>query len=137
MLCLSEEELALFGEQGCAVNIGETVPISRQHETRVGLALAAACRNFLAAMPTTLQEDESLLASLSAPGDGAGSSSTAERGAVVSEDQNDKLRQSLHARLCTKRAVDKCREKCEIFVALPTATATLRRPWKVNIRTSG
>ena len=34
VLCLSEEELALFGEQGCAVNIGETVPISRQHETR-------------------------------------------------------------------------------------------------------
>ena len=27
--------------------------------------------------------------------------------------------------------------RCEIFVALPTATATLRRPWKANIRTSG
>ena len=134
VLCLSEEELALFGEQGCAVNIGETVPISRQHETRVGLALAAACRNFLAAMPTTVQEDEALLASLPATDDGGG---TAERGAVVSDDQSDKLRQSLHARLCTKRAVDQCRDKCEIFVALPTATATLRRPWKVNIRTSG
>jgi hypothetical protein len=39
-LCVSQEELALFGVQGCAVNIGETVPFSRQHETRVGMALA-------------------------------------------------------------------------------------------------
>ena len=34
VLCLSEDEVALFGEQGCAVNIGESVPISRRHETR-------------------------------------------------------------------------------------------------------
>ena len=48
VMCLSADELALYGVQGCAVNIGETVPISRQHETRVGMALAAACRHALA-----------------------------------------------------------------------------------------
>jgi hypothetical protein len=136
VLCLSQDELALFGEQGCAVNIGETVPISRQHETRVGLALAAACRNFLAGMPTTLQQDEALLTGLPAlPSDMQG---VAEGGGGYDlEDKNGRLRQSLHSRMAKKRAVDACREKCEIFVALPTATATLRRPWKANIRTSG
>ena len=129
-------ELALFGGQGCAVNIGETVPISRQHETRVGLALASACRRFLGAMPSTLQEDEALLASLPTPtADVPGSAGEGRRESL--EDKTDRLRQSLHARLAKKRAVNKCREKCEVFVALPTATATLRRPWKVNIRTSG
>ena len=48
VMCLSADELALYGVQGCAVNIGETVPISREHETRVGMALAAACRHALA-----------------------------------------------------------------------------------------
>ena len=75
--------------------------------------------------PTSLAEDEALLSKLEAGDDGE------------AENSKDRMRQALHARISTKRALDQCREKCEIFVSLPTATATLRRPWKVNIRTSG
>ena len=83
-----------------------------------------------------LKEDEALRASLPTPtADVPGSAGEGRRESL--EDKTDRLLQSLHARLAKKRAVNKCREKCEVFVALPTATATLRRPWKVNIRTSG
>ena len=54
-----------------------------------------------------LAEDEALLSKLEA-GDGG-----------EADDLKNRMRQALHARISTKRALDKCREKCEILYRCP------------------
>mgnify|MGYP002818637170 CR=1 FL=1 len=68
-------------------------------------------------LPTSLAEDEAALLQLQ--GDTG-------RGA-----------QALHSRLSRKRCLTASRDACDDWAARPTATASLRRPWKVIIRTSG
>ena len=115
-VALTDAELEI-GEAGAAMMIGEAAPLSLALETRVGVALAAACDAALAAAPTSLDDDEALLA----------------RGAT-----DGRARQALHARLSRKRCLKACATIAQAWVERPTVCgASLRRPWKVHIRTSG
>ena len=71
----------------------------------------------LVGLPTSLAEDEAALLQLQG---------NTGRGA-----------QALHSRLSRKRCLTASRDACDDWAARPTATASLRRPWKVIIRTSG
>ena len=132
-------ELDQFGAAGCAINIGESVPLGTGFEERVALALSAACTLALGTFATTLAEDEAMLmsdrATLNSDGeavDGGDGGSAGGRSAL-----GNRLRQCLHARASRKRCIAQLRDKSDAFAARPTAMATLRRPWHANIRTSG
>ncbi|EKX50103.1 hypothetical protein GUITHDRAFT_103916 [Guillardia theta CCMP2712] len=120
--CLLDEELEAFKVQGCALNIGETVPFSRDHETRVGHALIELCQQLLSSCPTSLQEDAKTLKAMG------------ER----SETQEERRRRiCVVYRMSRKNYLHQTLDRCYQWVKNPTATGTLRRPWKVNIKTSG
>jgi hypothetical protein len=48
-----------------------------------------------------------------------------------------RLLQAVSARVSRKRCLQASRDRADAFVQRPTAMATLRRPWKAHIRTSG
>ena len=119
-LSVTNVELGMFGEAGCVINIGEGVPLSCEHEQRVGRVLCAACDSLLAGFATPLHADEE---------------------ALEAEPEGDhasrRLQLSIRSRLSRKRCLAACRASAAAWVERPTATGTLRRPWKVNIKTSG
>ena len=119
-LSVTNVELGMFGEAGCVINIGEGVPLSCEHEERVGRVLCAACDSLLAGFATPLHADEE---------------------ALEAEPEGDhasrRLQLSIRSRLSRKRCLAACRASAAAWVERPTATGTLRRPWKVNIKTSG
>jgi hypothetical protein len=61
---VTEVELGELGAAGVAINIGEAVSLSMEHERRVGQLLSAACSEVLAGLPTSLAEDEAALLQL-------------------------------------------------------------------------
>jgi len=126
-LSLSEDELRTFGEGGCTINIGESVPISCDHERRVGQVLSQLCGGLLAESATSATEDEAILHALERASTGLDARAT----------HTDRVRACVHARLSRKRALSSCRERADAWVQRPTAMASLRRPWRVSIRTSG
>ena len=95
----------------------------------------------LDSLPTSLAEDEAALLRLQSTQDmqdiqdqqneqdGQGVAPPATSGARAA--------QALHSRLSRKRCLTASRDACDAWAARPTATASLRRPWKVIIRTSG
>ena len=140
-LSLTSSELdASYGEAGCAINIGEGVPLSCEHERRAGAVLAALCDELLRGMPTSLAQDEDELAAAataalaadeaaSPPSPSpAGSEGRAERRRLV----------CVRARLSRKRILAECRARADEWTGERcTATASFRRPWRINIKTSG
>mmetsp|Transcript_215 Transcript_215/g.438 ORF Transcript_215/g.438 Transcript_215/m.438 type:complete len:100 (+) Transcript_215:2-301(+) len=96
---------------------GEAVPLSLATETEAGRVLAAAAELLLQASGTSLEYDEALLL--------IGGMESREEVAV-------------RFRISRKRVLQACRERCLAWVERPTVTGgTLRRPWKVHIRSSG
>lgn len=119
-LSVTETELGMFGEAGCTINIGEGVPLSCDHEQRVGQLLHEVCTQTLAQFATSIEADETLLEDL-----------------MRSEHQPSRFQFAVRSRLSRKRALAACSCRAVAWVERPTATASLRRPWRVNIKTSG
>jgi len=117
-LVLSSDEFELYGDRGCVINIGEAVPLSMSQERRVGLLLECSCQQLLGAFETSIEEDEAILVG-------------------IESSARSRLKECVRARLSRKRCLLACQNRARVFVEQPTATATLRRPWCVNIRTSG
>lgn len=120
-LAVTDVEISEYGPMGLAISIGEGVPLSVFHERRVGELLAAACEAILGGFATTSQHDEALLEA-----DGSGS------------ELAPRARQAIRSRLARKRALTEILERARQWVEQPTAAGgTLRRPWRVHVRTSG
>lgn len=127
-LCLAQEQLQSLGAQGCAISIGEAVPLSVEHERRVGAVLSSACAELLDGFATSLEHDQYLLLELTSRPrqDGQEEEARARRG------------HALRSRISRKRCLSACRAMCDAWVERPTAAGgTLRRPWKAYIRASG
>lgn len=123
-LALTETELSAEASpaevNACVLSIGEGVCLSVAHERRTGEVLVAACDELLEDFPTSAEEDEATLAGLD------------------EEHGPDRLRQALRSRLSRKRCLADVRARAAAWVERPTAAGgTLRRPWRVHVRTSG
>jgi hypothetical protein len=115
-----------------AINIGEGVPLSTDHERRVGLALGRLCTHALEVSGVDLRADEAqLLVNERATGRQPGVS--LPLGAAPGK----RAAEALRARISRARCLTDCAIKCAAWVDRPTAMASLRRPWRANIRTSG
>lgn len=132
-LCLAQEQLSSVGAQGCAISIGEAVPLSVEHERRVGAVLSRACAELLEGFATGLEQDEALLLELA--------SRPPQHEATRDELAEEARRRqgfALRSRISRKRCLEACRAMCDAWVERPTAAGgTLRRPWKAYIRASG
>ncbi|KAG8465349.1 hypothetical protein KFE25_002656 [Diacronema lutheri] len=137
--CLGAELTGLSGASdrpalAAAISIGEGVILSLDHEVRVGAALQALCESALAVCTDDLGADEARLAALEggaarAPGIGPplGSDAGAESRAA----------EALRARISRARCLAACARRAAAWVARPSSVGSLRRPWKVNVRTAG
>lgn len=115
-LALEEDELAEYQQGGCVILIGEGTPLSVSHERRVGEVLARACELVLGGFATAAPADEALL----------------ETGLAA------RHREAVRSRLSRKRCLAAVLERARAWVERPTAAGgTLRRPWRVHVRTSG
>jgi len=136
-LSLTVDELEAYGgRDGCVISIGEGVALSLEHEARVGRVLVRTCENLLAGFPTSLRSDE---AALLAAGTAAVDDAVAPpKGEGVGARSARRQRAALRSRLGRKRCITAVLERARAWVERPTAAGgTLRRPWKVNVRTSG
>jgi hypothetical protein len=87
------------------MSIGEAVPLSLEVETQAGRVLAEVAETLLQNFPTTLVEDEALLAQGALPREMA----------------------ALMFRISRKRLLQECRDRCLAWVDRPTVTGgTLR-----------
>ena len=136
-LAISDGEIQLYGEAGCTINIGESVPLSCDHEQRVGRLLRTTCHLLLNSFATSLEEDEALLTSLPEEAGETADAAAGGIGAAEAASATRRRRQCLHSRISRKRCLSTCRERADAWVAQPTATASFRRPWRINIKTSG
>lgn len=116
---------------GAAISIGEGVVLSIDHEVRVGSALRALCDRSIALSTADLAADEAALAAheASAPRPpGAG---------PPLGDASGRSIEALRARISRARCLAECGKRASAYAERPTMTATLRRPWKANVRASG
>lgn len=104
VLSLTKEELEQYGIAGCAMNIGETVPLNVDHEQRVGKLLCSSSETLLKQFPTNIAEDEEILKREGLP---------------------NRLRQSVNSRLSRKRCLKECMDIAKAWVERPTATVSI------------
>lgn len=142
-LAVSDDELRQFSINGCVINIGEAVTLSTEHERRVGVLLRDVCAEVIRSCATTIEQDRQILdGGLIVLARGAGEVLVDAGGKPALANESEwlhatRLLQAVRARLCRKECLKSAHDRAAAFVERPTAMATLRRPWKAHIRTSG
>lgn len=136
--CISPAELEALGAAassrpalGAAVSIGEGVVLSIGHERRVGAALRALCERGIGVSTADLAADEARLAAIE-----AGAPRPPGVGPPLG-DLSNRLAEALRARVGRARVLAECAARAAGWAERPTVMASLRRPWKANVRTSG
>ena len=107
------------------------------------MLLRDVCAEVIRSCATTIEQDRQILdGGLIVLARGAGEVLVDAGGKPALANESEwlhatRLLQAVRARLCRKECLKSAHDRAAAFVERPTAMATLRRPWKAHIRTSG